>query len=197
MSRDQIAASVSRETLRRLDIYADLILRWNPKINLVAKGTLSDLWERHLLDSAQVAEMGDGNWVDLGSGGGFPGAVVAILRPELNVTLVESDQRKCAFLRTVSRAVGASFTVLSARIEDLDPQSASTISARALAPLPRMLDYAHRHLSPDGHIVLHKGANVERELNEALENWRFDCEKHPSVTNPDATILKIGALTRV
>ena len=116
-------SNVSRETLERLDVYADLLRRWTRKINLVSKGSLEGLWTRHFLDSAQLltlAPESSVSWADLGSGGGFPGAVVAVLaaetRPDLKVTLVESDQRKAVFLRTVLRETGVAGDVLTARI---------------------------------------------------------------------------------
>ena len=118
--------TVSRETIDRLSIYANLLEKWNPRINLVSRSTLDDLWSRHIVDSAQLFELAPvtaKHWVDLGSGGGFPGLVIAILakelRPELEVVLVESDQRKCAFLRTVSRETNCGAVVHSKRVEEI------------------------------------------------------------------------------
>jgi 16S rRNA (guanine527-N7)-methyltransferase len=195
---------VSRETLERLDIYADLLRKWNPSINLVAKSTLGQLWERHFFDSAQILEVSEqreGRWVDLGTGGGFPGLIVAILaaneRAGISVTCIESDLRKAVFLQTVIREVGIKATVLSDRIEDIPPLSADVVSARALAPLSQLLGYAERHLAENGKAIFLKGAKVAREVKEALETWSFELDTYPSKTDPEASILKIGDIRRV
>jgi 16S rRNA (guanine527-N7)-methyltransferase len=190
---------VSRETLDMLKRYAGLLRQWNSKINLVSPRTLDSLWSRHFLDSAQLLACAPsaGHWVDLGSGGGFPGAVVAILSgTNQRTTLIESDQRKATFLRAVARKT-VPFTVISDRIEEAVPQNADVVSARALAPLPVLLDYVSRHLSPSGLAVLPKGRKADDELREALEHWRFDCETYPSKTDPDAVILTLGEIKRV
>lgn len=208
MSDDRRAAlaamDVSRETAGRLDAYAALLARWTQRINLVAPGTLGALWSRHFLDSAQLlglAPPGTGTWADLGSGGGFPGAVVAILagekRPELAVTLVEADQRKAAFLRALGRETGTDFKVLTGRIEDLPPLGAHIVSARALAPLPVLLGYAARHLAPGGTALIPKGAQAAGEVAEARKKWSFSYTTCPSQTDPEAAILKIGEIARV
>lgn len=195
--------NVSRETLERLDTYADLLERWTSKINLVSKNTLTQLWTRHFLDSAQLLELApEGNtWVDLGSGGGFPGAVVAVigaeLRPEMSVTLIEADQRKAAFLRTVLRETGIRGRVIASRIENLEPLGADILSARALAPLDQLLGFAERHLAQRGRAVFMKGEKADEEIAEALERWRFDCERYVSKTDKDAVILSIGDIERV
>ena len=133
---------VSRETISRLEVLASQLTRWNPRINLVSRNSLADLWHRHIRDSIQLLYHGPENaahWLDIGSGGGFPGLVIAAMveepRAPGKVTLVESDQRKCAFLRSVIREAGLSATVIAARIEEVPPLSATVISARALAPL--------------------------------------------------------------
>lgn len=195
---------VSRETLERLEIYASLLKKWNPAINLVSPSTVNGLWTRHFLDSAQVlsaAPSTQGGWCDVGTGGGFPGIVVALmakeLAPDMSVTCIESDVRKATFLRTVLRETGVDATVISERIEKAIPQEASVFSARALAPLSKLLSFAERHLSPSGTCLFQKGATYQNEIEEALESWRFELDKIPSVTNPDAVILKIGAIERV
>lgn len=195
---------VSRETIRRLQVYVALLEKWNPKINLVSSSTLSDVWARHIMDSAQLlahAPVDARTWVDLGSGGGFPGAVIAILaverRPDLSVTLIEADQRKAAFLRTVGREAGVTMKVIAARIEEVDPLMADVVSARALAPLTSLLDHAARHSAPGGVALFLKGARAEQEVQTALEAWRFGCEMYPSKTDKDAVILKIGGIERV
>ncbi len=190
---------VSRETIDRLQIYENLLKKWNPKINLVARGTLGDVWTRHFADSAQISDIAPENariWVDMGSGGGFPGAVLAIMnkekRPEAKYYLVESDKRKAAFLRAVARETGADFIVSDQRAEDIPPYGADVVTARALAPLEMLVGLAGRHLAPHGVAILPKGANVENEIETALALWRFDLEKFPSVTDPSAAILKLG-----
>ncbi len=196
--------NVSRETLERLETYHQLLLHWNPRINLVSRGSASQIWQRHFHDSAQLlalAPEGAEAWADLGSGGGFPGLVIAIManesRPHLRLSLVESDQRKATFLRAVIREAGLSSEVLCSRIEAVDPLAADVISARALAPLPTLLPLVQRHLAPGGRALFQKGGQYRGELAEALETWRFDCEEYPSETDPEAVILAIGGIERV
>lgn len=193
---------VSRETLDLLERYADLLRKWNAKINLVSPSTIDSLWARHFLDSAQLWRLRPlaGHWVDIGSGGGFPGLVIAILaqeRADTSVTLVESDQRKAAFLRAVIRELGLSVRIIAKRIEEIEPLSADTLSARALAPLTKLLDYASRHLRPGGTALFLKGEKADLEIVEALEGWRFACEKHASITDAKSTTLAIGEISRV
>lgn len=192
---------VPRETQARLQDYADLVRKWNPRINLVASATLDDFEERHVRDSLQLADLADvrqGEWVDLGSGGGLPGLVIAIAyadRP-VRVTLVESDQRKAAFLRAAVRQLGLSNTrILSQRIEATPPLGADHLSARALAPLPKLLGLVKRHLRPDGVAWLMKGRNWREEHVEADKDWQFDLTAFPSKTDPEAAILKITGVS--
>lgn len=194
---------VSRETFDRLQSYANLIRKWNGTINLVSNATLGDLWTRHFLDSAAAfaaADVTGGRWVDLGSGGGFPGAVVAILAaekaPDLKVTCIEADLRKATFLRTVSIETGVPIGILSRRIEQAPPQAAQVLSARALAPLGQLLGHAERHLSPDGIGVFLKGESWRSEVEDALETHRFSVENRPSPTNPGSAILVVGDIQR-
>ena len=193
--------NVSRETMDRLRLYDDLLRKWNPAINLVSAATLPNLWNRHFTDSAQayvIAARDSGHWTDLGSGGGFPGAVVAILAlefsPRLHVTCIDSDVRKCEFIRTLSRNLEIPIAVHSRRIEDVPPQNAGCVSARALAPLPRLLGLVHRHISETGIAVLHKGARASAEIEAALELWHFGVERHPSISSPESFILRIRGL---
>lgn len=195
--------NVSRETMGHLDDYEVALRKWNPAINLVAKSTLDGLWSRHFADSAQLFELAPENarcWVDLGSGGGFPGLVIAILAreraPSLQVFLVESDGRKSAFLSTVARAVGANVKIVTDRIETLQGPAADVLSARALAPLDKLLGYTEKLLNPGGIALFPKGASYERELEEARKHWRFDLEQHRSITDPAGRILSIGAVSR-
>lgn len=185
-------------------MFQKLLTKWSSKINLVANSTIENSWNRHVLDSAQLFTFIDrleGHWVDLGAGGGFPGLVIAILRaelaPDLKVTLVESDQRKCVFLRQVLRETDVTARVLAKRIEALEPQNATIVSARALADLDTLFGFAVRHLESDGTALFPKGARWEKELDAARESWNFTCRHRTSVTDPNAVVLSIGALAHV
>lgn len=193
--------NVSRETIEKLEIYANLLRKWNKTINLVSPGTLDTLWVRHFADSAQLLSLAPQNmkkWADLGSGAGFPGAVIAVLtessHPDLTVTLIESDQRKATFLRAVARETQTSFTVLAERCESVARLEADVISARALAPLDVLLGYVSRHIARTGTALLSKGASAASEVELAGKTWSFTCESIPSMTDTDAAILKIGEI---
>lgn len=189
--------SASREA-EQLSAYAALVRKWNPAINLVAPSTLDDLELRHLQDSVQLADMAansDGAWVDLGSGGGFPAIAVAIRYPEMNLTMLDSDQRKIAFLRTCIRTLGLTRAkAVAARIESHPPLAVANISARALAPLQKLLPLVARHLAPSGTAWLMKGRGWQAEVEEARHNWHFTLAAHPSITDPDAAILQLTEL---
>lgn len=190
--------NVSRETFDRLDHVEVLLRKWNPKINLVSRNSLGDVQTRHILDSAQLfalAETGTQSWVDLGSGGGFPGLVIAILAqelaPDMAVTLIESDQRKCTFLRTVVRETGLVAKIITDRIESVASQNADVVSARALADLTALLDFGKRHMKPNGICLFPKGASWQKELEQARATWSFDHEAIPSETDENSVILKV------
>ncbi|MCE8507304.1 16S rRNA (guanine(527)-N(7))-methyltransferase RsmG [Ruegeria pomeroyi] len=195
--------NVSRETFDRMSIFAELVKKWNPRINLVSKRSLDDLWTRHIIDSIQVfrnAPVG-GLWVDLGSGGGFPGMICAILgaeeMPDTRFICVESDQRKSAFLRSAARECGVNCQVISQRIEVLDPLNADILSARALTDLTGLLGFAERHLKSGGTALFPKGANWKKEMQEAAKQWNFSYDAVTSLTEPQAVLLKITGVTRV
>ncbi|WP_170340683.1 16S rRNA (guanine(527)-N(7))-methyltransferase RsmG [Ruegeria arenilitoris] len=194
--------NVSRETFEKLSIFVNLLRKWNPKINLVSRSTLPEVWSRHVKDSIQVFHLVEpkNHWVDLGSGGGFPGLVCAILAsetsPETEFTLVESDQRKSAFLRTVIRETKANCSVISKRIEVVDPLGADVLSARALADLTTLLSFCDRHLKEDGVAVFPKGATWKKEIDAAQREWSFTTEPANSLTDPQAVILKIKGVSR-
>ena len=194
---------VSRETILRLELLEALLLKWNPAINLVSQSTLSEVWTRHFLDSAQllqIAEPSPQHWGDLGSGGGFPGLVIGILTreifPTMHLTLVESDKRKAAFLVNAVRELDLGAKVASLRIESLDPLQVDHLSARALAPLDVLLGFASRHLLPEGVAIFPKGRSWREEVALARQSWSFDCEQKPSATDPDSVVLKIKGLQR-
>ena len=200
----QSALNVSRETLAQLDQYAALLRKWNPAINLVSKSTIESLWQRHFHDSAQIYRFlpeKPCHWVDLGSGGGFPGLILAILaadnRPDAKFTLVESDLRKATFLQTVIRELRLNADVMAERIEQIPPLNAGILSARALAPLDKLLEYADTHLQPCGIAIFPKGDKFQKELDQAIAHWHFDVEEFTSKTNPNGAILKIGGISRV
>ncbi len=194
---------VSRETSERLDLFEALVHKWNPAINLVSKGSLPHLRERHINDSVQlfdIAPDGVEHWVDIGSGGGFPGVVVAILMfeasPGTKVTLVESDQRKAAFLRTALRETGVGGNVLCARVEALDPLKANILSARALGDLSLLLPLAAKHLAQTGVAIFPKGRTWQAELQSAKSEWNFECRVDMNKIEPDAAILSIQGVSR-
>ena len=198
-----LKTDVSRETFEHLEAYVALIEKWNPKINLVSKSSLPEIWDRHIWDSAQIFDIAvEGSvWADFGSGGGLPGIVLAIfakeLRPDMQFYLVESDQRKCAFLRNAVREIGLNVKVHAERIEVLDPIGASVISARALTDLNGLLEFVERHSAKNGVAILPKGETWEKEILQAQENWSFEYEEITSKTNNDAAILKIKDFARV
>ncbi len=194
---------VSRETMGRLEAFETLLTKWNAHINLISQASLENLWDRHIMDSVQAYEaapMG-AKWVDLGSGGGFPGLIVAILaaeqQPGLSVTLIESDQRKSEFLRAAVRETGIVCKVLTERAETAAPQGADIVSARALAELAVLLRYAERHLAKGGTALFPKGVTWQKELDTARLEWRFDIDVIESRTMPGAAILKIKGASRV
>ncbi|NDW54373.1 16S rRNA (guanine(527)-N(7))-methyltransferase RsmG [Aliiroseovarius sp. PrR006] len=195
---------VSRETFERLEAYVALMKKWNSAINLVSPSTISEIWTRHILDSAQIYGLAPENpniWCDLGSGGGLPALVVAIMakeaNPDLSVICIESDLRKATFLRTAARELDLNLSVRSERIEKTEPQDADVLSARALASLDALCGFAERHLKPGGVAIFPKGENYQQEIDEALENWSFQLDTYSSKTHPHAVILKIKEISRV
>jgi len=200
VSREAFAAqtNVSRETLERLDLYAERLIKWNRAINLVAKPTLKDIWVRHFLDSAQLLDYMPATartWIDLGSGAGFPGLVIAILRPDISVTLVESDRRKSVFLTETARACEADVTVLANRVENIDIK-ADIVSARALASLTNLLKMAEKIVTKDGLALFLKGEQVENELTEANQVWHISATQHASRADNSGTVLEVTGFHR-
>ncbi|MBU2357852.1 MAG: 16S rRNA (guanine(527)-N(7))-methyltransferase RsmG [Alphaproteobacteria bacterium] len=195
---------VSRETFDDLVEFQNLLLQWTKTINLIAPSTKADCWNRHVLDSAQLFPFipaSASHLVDLGSGGGLPALVLAIMakesRPDLRFTLIESDQRKAVFLRTVSQQLKLAVTVKAVRLEDADVPKADVVTARALAPLVRLLEFADQLMQPEGTAIFQKGQAFNQELDTARERWHFDATAHVSRTNPDARILEIKDIRRV
>lgn len=198
-----IAGPVSRETVDRLRIFEGEFKRWSSRINLAAPSTLPDLWTRHILDSAQLMPLAEKatNWLDLGSGGGFPGAIVAILaidHPGMTVTLVESNRKKAAFLQAVLGKLGAPATILPIRIDDASGkvESADVVTARALAPLADLLELSSPWLLAGARALFHKGRGHDAEIAVSSGAWRYDLVKHRSRIDDDSVILDIRNLAR-
>jgi len=194
----QLDPGVSRETLGRLEVMVETLLRWQKAINLVGRATLDDVWTRHVLDSAQLAPLIPAttkSLADLGSGAGFPGLVLATLRSELDVTLIESDVRKSAYLSEAARKMGLPKQpkILINRIEAAPPAQADVVTARALAPLGQLLTWADRHRANPAICLFHKGKDWRAELTGAMKDWEIECTPQPSVTDRDAVILRIGS----
>ena len=194
-SAAELLAGVSRETQSRLDIYEAELLLWQKVKNLVGRSTLDEIRTRHFADSLQLAGLAEGRiWVDLGSGAGFPGLVIAIARPGTQVHLIESDSRKCAFLRHAARATGANAEVWEGRIESVLPKldpSPDVVTARALASLDDLLGLAAPLLMTGAIGLFPKGRDYLSELTKASESWRFEVDAIPSAVDPDGRILRI------
>ena len=192
-------SAVSRETADKLRLYADLLKKWQPKINLVGPATLPDLWRRHFLDSAQLfPHLPEGPVLDIGSGAGFPGLVLAVMRGPgaAPVHLVESDMRKCAFLREAARLTGASVMIHTARIEALKPFEISAVTARALASVSVLLTLVEAFLKPGVQCLFLKGEKLEDELTEVGKDWKMTANRIPSVSDPNGFILSLKEVGR-
>lgn len=203
---DEFAAaiSVSRETLGHLKLYASMLTDWNERHNLVSANSLADLWRRHFLDSAQLVSLIPPTascLVDLGSGAGFPGLVLAELlrdQPHFRTVLYESTGKKAEFLKMVAERLKLSgVEIRQARAESAAPENFDVITARACAPLAGLLAYAQRFWGPATKALFLKGQNVEVELTEARKSWSMEPERHPSRSDASGVILEIRELHRV
>ncbi len=196
-------SAVSRETLLRLKAYAGMLAEWNARQNLVSRSSLAEVWRRHFWDSAQLAALVPpraGSLVDLGSGAGFPGLVLAEMlrdRPNLKIVLYEATQKKCQFLKAVATKLKLSPEIRCTRIEDAPPEPFDVVTARACKPLPQLLAYAQRFWTPDTVGLLLKGQNVEVELTEAHKSWRMEVQRHPSRSDSAGIILELRELRGV
>ena len=194
---------VSHETSKRLDAFVDLLRTWQAKTNLVAPSTLDSIWSRHIADSLQLLSLAPGarNWIDLGSGGGFPGIVIAAtLNSPAQVHLVESNGKKAAFLREAARVTGAPATIHAQRIEQFSQQfqgDVDTVTARALAPMTELLGYVAPLLKTGAQALLLKGQDVADELTQAAKYWRIEYALQPSQTDPNARIVIVRGLERI
>ena len=202
--RGLLELDVSRETLDALKYFEDLVVLWNPAINLISNSSVSDLWSRHIIDSAQLFLFtlpDEGLWLDVGSGGGFPGIVVSIiareLAPSLRVALVESDKRKCVFLRTVVRELGLSVKVINDRIENVKLDDVAYLSSRALRNLNSLLFIVENNVSRETICVFPKGRSYKKELVESQKNWKFDLNLIDSNTSEDSKVIVLKGLERV
>jgi 16S rRNA (guanine527-N7)-methyltransferase len=187
---------VSRETLDRLTAYVNLLAEWNQRINLVAPSTIADAWRRHILDSAQLAPLipsGTQTIVDLGSGAGFPGLVLAITLGGPRVHLVESTQKKCRFLEAVVAATGANAEVHAVRAEDMRLK-ADVVTARAVAPLDRLLALAYPFFRPGTVGLFLKGKALNDELTPATKSWTLAATPIPSRSDPSGFVLRVTGL---
>jgi 16S rRNA (guanine527-N7)-methyltransferase len=198
---------VSQATLDRLQAYVALLAQWQKRINLVGPSTLETVWHRHIADGAQILAIGeerDQTWIDLGTGAGIPGMVLAILLAESgrgHVHLVESNQKKAAFLREASRATGARASIHVERIEAIDSSAIrpvpTLVTPRALAPLAKLLDYAGPWLETGALGVFLKGQDVDDELTQAAKYWKITVRKQPSRVDPKGCILLVEEASRV
>ena len=196
--------NVSRETRARLEIYETLLRRRQQRTNLVSSASLPALWTRHFLDSAQLAPLlkddPTGHTVDVGSGAGFPGMVLAIMDGERRVSLVEANGKRCAFLREVADATGTQVSVIEGRLEAPEVQGAlapaGTVVARACAPLVELLGLVFPVLEPHTYCIFPKGRRYRSELEEARRRWDFRAETVPSRTAAEARILRISDVER-
>ena len=202
-SLEGVAGPVSRETFERLLAFEQMFIKWSQRINLSASSTLDEIWSRHILDSAQLFGLAPGarGWLDLGSGGGFPGLIVAFLLrdyPEGGIELVESNSKKAGFLQAVIGQFSLPATVHVNRIEDAAAATKmpQIVTARALAPLSRHLELSAPWLVRGSTGLFHKGRDYRREVEESLNAWSFDLVEHPSKLNPQGVVLEIRQLVR-
>lgn len=194
----QLRLGLSDGVTARLALYGDLLERWQKRINLVGPDTIPSLWSRHFLDSAQLFPLlphHTHRLVDMGCGAGFPGLVLAVMGAS-DVHLIESDARKCAFLREVARVTETPVTIHNARIEAVAPLGAAVVTARALAPVEKLLGWAHRHLTEGGQCLFLKGRGVDDELTRAAKEWNIAAQRVPSLSDPSGTILHLHEVRR-
>lgn len=191
---------VSRETSAKLDIYADLVGAWQSRMNLVGPSTLPAIWDRHFADSLQLLALAPAgrHWLDIGTGAGFPGLVVALADPKAHVTLVESIAKKCSFLTVAAERlqIADRVTIEHRRIEAMSPRIFDVITARALAPLEKLIAWALPHTGPMTRWILPKGARVDDELVAAQRTFRFRHDLVESRTDPAGRIIVASHVTR-
>ncbi len=191
--------NVSRETNQKFFIFEGLLKKWNQKVNLVSSNTLSDFMVRHVLDSLQLVQFAntdDGVWLDIGSGGGFPGIPLAIYSkekyPKFKFKLMDSNSKKCHFLENVCENLNIEATVICGRMELAEAVNCDYIVSRAVAPLNELLEYSRRHRKKIGKSLFLKGKNLEKEISVARKSWIFNYRIHKSVTHGDGKIIEIS-----
>ena len=190
--------NVSRETLNGFYEYKTLLCKWNEKINLVSKHTLINIWERHFLDSGQIiidVDASGKRWVDVGSGAGFPGLVVALLlrdrKVDCDLILVEKHPKKVFFLKEVIRKLNLSVEVVNDNIYTLEPLNADILTARAFSELNNLMEIAFRHRKKEGICLFLKGENYKIELDKTLNNWFFDYDIVGSLSSSSGNIIRV------
>lgn len=199
----QAASNVSRETLGRLKLFAGLLEDWNARLNLVSVSSLADVWRRHIWDSAQLVDLippATASLVDLGSGAGFPGLILAILlreRSAVRTVLYEATTKKCSFLNEAAVCTGAPVEIRNGRIENADREPFDILTARACAPLEKLLGYAQTFQGPETVNLFLKGQSVAVELTEAGKSWNMKATRHPSRSDPSGVILEVRELRHV
>ena len=189
--------NVSRETRDLFLLYAEILAKWQAKINLISGSSMVNVWSRHFLDSAQLYDLvprGAKTLLDIGSGAGFPGMVLAVMGVK-NVTLVEADSRKCLFLREVLRETGKHANIVNCRIEEFDGGYFDIITARALAPMDKLLSYIKPHFGPSTKGIFLKGEQVDRELTKATKQWKLEYKAVPSITNDRSSIIIVEKIS--
>jgi len=188
---------VPHETVHNLSTYEKLLIEWNQKFNLVATSTLPHIWLRHFSDSAQLARYIPAEaktLADMGSGAGFPGLVIGIMKPKLKITLIEATGKKADFLQTVVDTLKLDVTVRRDRVEAIKNLRVDVVTARAMKALPELLKYASQLVTKDSICLFPKGKHAAEELTQALKYWTFDVEKHPSLSDDSGTVLVIKKL---
>ena len=189
--------NVSRETLDIFSVYAETLAKWQSKINLISRKTIDNVWRRHFLDCAQLYNLlpsGTKNILDIGSGAGFPGLVLAVMGVK-NVTLVEADSKKCLFLSEVVRRTGRHANIVNCRIEEFDGGHFDVITARALAPMDKLLSYINPHFGPRTKGIFLKGEHVDRELTKVKKQWKLEYKTIPSITSDGGSVIIVEKIS--
>ncbi len=191
--------SLTDETMSKLDLYVSMLNEWQEKMNLVSRTTLPEVWERHILDSAQVfpfLSSEDKTILDMGSGAGFPALVLAVMdeKKAFRIHLAESDGKKCQFLNAVIQACGLNAVVHNERLENMSLPSADVLTARALAPLEKLIRYARPFIGKKTRCIFLKGRKAPEEIQDAEKKWRFQYEKHSSLSSSEGQLLILSGI---
>jgi 16S rRNA (guanine527-N7)-methyltransferase len=191
---------VSRETFNKFEIFIEVLLKWQKSVNLISNSTINTIWKRHFLDSAQLYTYSQdikGNILDIGSGAGFPGMILAMMGNN-NVNLIESDQKKCIFMREVARLTNTKVKIYNCRIEDLDYMKPELIISRALAPLSKLIEYVDNHMNKNieenkvtPKLLFLKGKNYNNEIYDLLKIKKLEIDIFPSITDDFGKVLYI------